>query len=131
MLRVLYVVNGADSVERLCELLARLPLDRQFEVYGCGQFGHAATEPAWLCVTPSYARSLPAGSRVYHGNFATYSAAFHLLTDEADLIGRLDALIAANRQRPDYLSQPVPDLEADERARRARNLEITRYRGGA
>jgi hypothetical protein len=131
VLRVLYVVNGTDSVQRLCGLLQRLPLDRRFEVEGCGAFAHSATDASWLCVTPSYARALPAGTRVYHGNFATYSAAFHLLTDEADLIGRLDALIAANRQRPDYLSQPVPDLEADERARQARNLEITRYRGGA
>jgi hypothetical protein len=129
VLRVFYVVNGADSVERLCELLRCKPLDRRFEGYGCGGFSHPAATP--ICLTPSYVAALPAGARVYHGNFETYSAAFSLVTDEADVIGRLDALIAANRRRPDYRSQVVPDPEAEERGRHANVLAMLRYRGGA
>lgn len=109
----------------LFEVLATQPLLRSFERYG--NFIQADPEIEWLewqasREFPHIGRHVPGPSPYaplmvhrFWGNFLNVSHVFSIDTDEPELIERLTAAIRANQQRPDYLAQPKPKLEEEER----------------
>lgn len=102
-----------DSIEELLTMLATHPLDRTFEDYG--NFINLATPDRY----EHYDRSVKAkewcqaGCTHFNGNFATYSHAFSVYTNEPAIVDALTTAIRANQQRPDYLSQITRRMALD------------------
>lgn len=85
-----------------------------------GTFSYRGTRPLY----PDHPEA-----RNYFGNFCGYSFGWNVVTDDPDLIARLDAAIAANMARPDYLEA----VEAERRrkdfwAKREAKLLAKRFR---
>lgn len=93
-----------DGIEELIEVLSKYPLDRTFEEYGC--FFHRVNREDW--VNPTEFADKWTGAMTFFGNFLTLSHVFDIYTFNQDLIERLIEAIENNRQRKDYLEQPVP-----------------------
>lgn len=102
--------SGPSSIDDLKTALKEYALDRRFEM--CGNFhqdeGFGVTR--------------------FFGNFFNLSHVFQIRTNDAELIASLVALIAANKQRPDYTSQPDPAKESKERLSRVLN-QVRQSRG--
>lgn len=85
----------ADSEENIIHDLENYTLDPIFELYG----NFVNRNPEWL--KPETAKKYE-GCTVISGNFLALSHAFYLITDDADMIGRLDAAIRKNKATPEY-----------------------------
>src|SRR5687768_11690029 len=72
---------GDDNIEALFTKLATYPLDRTFKRYGNFVYPAEALNGGWVYDIEN--------GTAFAGNFFTYSCAFHLVTDEPDLIERL------------------------------------------
>lgn len=95
---ILYVMNSgdADALDVFCERLRTMTL-----------------EPCW-----GHPRYEDYGRTWYAGNFIEFSSAFRLATTDADVIAKLDALIAANMARPEY-QRALAEHEERERRKAA------------
>lgn len=85
--------EAPDTIEDLCDVLTREPLDRSFECYGN------------FVITPD---DEIGGPTRFFGNFANLSHVFNIDTDEPKTIERLTSLIRANQQTTGYLAQDEP-----------------------
>lgn len=108
--RTVVVSNGSkwagqapDPISMLEERLATEPLDPRWEHYG--QFVAQAT------VEQAKHYRVRRGT-VFFGNFLLLSATFQVITNDAALVERLKALIAANMQRADYVAARTVVLAA-------------------
>jgi len=123
-----------DPIEDLFAMLAEHPLDRRFAAYG--NFRSGPYEARDLLRSdddrrPDERVEAAVGKLHYHGNFHTYSYAFSLWTTDPALIERLDAAIAVNIRRDDYLDQhdPVPAaMQALRRETETLKREVESYR---
>jgi hypothetical protein len=103
--------NGqeSDSIERLLEVLANVPLDRTFEKYG--NFVTANPQHAVYLGEGEYKDTGPIfpGEEMtrFFGNFFGLSHVFNIDTSETETVKTLTAAIRANQQRADYLTQVV------------------------
>ena len=89
------------SLERLVEIIDSHPLNRAYEKIG-GFIEHDARNlrKEWLEGVENAVS--------FFGNFADISHVFHVVSNDAPVVERLTAAIAANRLTPAYLRQPPP-----------------------
>jgi hypothetical protein len=85
-------------IEALFARLASHTLDRTFEAYG--DFIQNAL------INERGEQLGPPGAVGFFGNFFDYSHVFNIWTDDADLIARLSAAVAANKASAAYRAQP-------------------------
>lgn len=83
-------------IEALYKALTEHTLDPRYESYG----GFINRNPNWI--NPNTAEKY-AGCALLSGNFLDYTHAFNLVTDDEDIISRVEALVAENIKRPDYV----------------------------
>lgn len=84
-----------DTVENILQDIENHTLDPVFELYG----NFVNEESEWMDedVAAKYA-----GCTAVFGNFLTYSHAFRLVTDDADIIARIAAAVEKNKARREY-----------------------------
>lgn len=85
------------TIEPLYKTLAEHILDPRFENYG----GFVNRAPHWT--NPDTAQRY-SGCTVIKGDFLGYDHPFFIITDEEDIISKVEALVAENIKRPDYAS---------------------------
>jgi hypothetical protein len=86
-----------DTIEELKEALKNYTLDPIFERYG----DFVNRTPIWD--NPEYKEKYK-GCTLIWGNFLTLSHVFNIVTDDELLIGEIEALVAENKKRPEYLT---------------------------
>jgi hypothetical protein len=117
-------IRNNGTVGEVIELLKTNPLARRFEFTDMPA-ARAFITSQWIGVSQSFptekGRCYMAsetqdkkGLTCFHGNFFDWSFCFDIATDDPQLIETLTALVLANIQRPDYLSQDAPTLTMGE-----------------
>ena len=82
-------------ISELKENLKNNTLNPVFELYG--NFVNRA--PKWIY--PESSERFKGCTSIF-GNFLTLSHVFHIMTDDEQLIGELEELVAENKKRPEY-----------------------------
>jgi hypothetical protein len=84
-----------DTIETLLDTLSKHSLDPVFEKYG----NFVNRTPKWL---NSKSAEKYQGCTSIHGNFMGVSHAFNIITDEPELIEKINSAINKNKQTPEY-----------------------------
>jgi glutamate synthase domain-containing protein 2 len=104
-----------DTIEVLLDVLGREPLDPTFESYG----NFVNHNPVFL---HKEAKEKYKGCTTISGNFMEYSHVFSIITDDAELIEKLETAIRKNQATPEYKAFKTQIAEAEQRKNKARKL---------
>jgi len=88
------------TIEELKEILKNNTLDPVFEQYG----NFVDRAPKWD--NPESSKQFKGCASIF-GNFLTLSHVFHIITDDEQIIGEIEALVAENKKRPEYQAAKV------------------------
>jgi hypothetical protein len=84
-----------DTVENILDDMADFTLDPRFESYG----DFVDRSPKWL--NPETAEKYKGCASIF-GNFLEYSHAFRLVTDDEEIIRRIEEAVARNKATVEY-----------------------------
>lgn len=111
-----------DTKENILRDLAEYTLDPVFEEYG-----NFVYMPTW---EDEQAAEKYKGLTAISGNFLTYSHAFRLLTDDAELIEELTKAIRKNQETEEYKQAKVRLMERKAEEKRQYEERLRKIREG-